>query len=673
VIGSKRLLDAWLAPEDAGTPVACVATSFAFEPDFFEGQCLPRFLGINGVRGETPGLEYVLEEEERLAEVPVSVLVDRTQNPENRNLRWDLLPVGLRIGGLVHAKITLLAWERYVRVMISSANLTRAGFRSQIEACVALDAFTGSELPEGLFLDSLSAIERIASLRPSEVADLGPVSRLTRSLEQVRRLVAGFELPEEAKATAPRIELVTGGPGRPVLQQLQGRCRHGVPRWADVLSPYFDAVADRPSPAAHALAELLAQTGERSLSVVVPAEQLPGRTIVRAPRAITQALPHGVEVSFRMLPVDETDEPRQLHAKAIVFGNREWVVGMIGSSNFTAAGLGLVPNAHAEINIVMSASASSVTGQALLGLIPEGPVLEPDDVEWEVQEDEDESAELPVPWGFAECLAEPGERVKLRMWLKPEDLPSRWTLLTPADVIVLEAEEWLELGEPRQLTRTLEQAVIPAWLKVQWYRDEEEHIAEWAVNVLDPAALPPPDELRDLPAALLIKVLASSRPIHEALARELELREKGFGPGDLPPELDPLKRYSSTGQLLRRAREVSAALEGLRRRLEQPVSSVASLRWRLNGPVGPIALANALVRDVRSEAFVPGEPSFILAELALTLSRTDWEATGRIIGVRTVRKEARSVLKTLSKLAAETETEPRLSDYVGQAFAEVSA
>ena len=672
MIDSKRLLDTWLAPEDAGPPVACVATSFAFEPDFFEGQCLPRFLGINGVRGETPGLEYVLEEEERLAEVRVSVLVDRTQNSENRNLRWDLIPVGLRTGGLVHAKVTILAWERYVRVLVGSANLTRAGFRSQIEACVVLDAFAGSELPEGLFLDSIDAIERIASLRPTEVADVGPAGRLTASLNQVRTLVTGFGLQEERKASAPRIELVAGGPGRPVLQQLQGMCRSGVPRWAEVLSPYLDAVADRPSPAAHALVDLLAQTGDRGLEVVLPVEQLPGRTIVRAPKAITQALPRGVDVSFRMLPIDQGDEPRQVHAKAIVFGNQEWVVGMVGSSNFTAAGLGLVPNAHAEVNIVMSASASSPTGRALLKLIPEGPELKPDEVEWEVQEDEDESAELPVPWGFAECLAEPGERVKLRLWLRPEDLPSQWTLLTPADVVVLDADEWRGAGEPRELTRKLEQNVIPAWLKVEWSKGKEIHVAEWAVNVLDPALLAPPDELRDLPAALLIRVLASSRPIHEALARELEVTGDGNG-AELPPDLDPLKRYSSTGQLLKRAREVSAALEGLRRRLEQPVSSVASLRWRLNGPVGPIALANALVRDVKSDSFVPGEPSFILAELALTLSRTDWEQTGRIIGVKPVRKELRAVLKTLSKLGAGMETEPGLRRYIKHALEQVSA
>lgn len=43
MIESRKLLEAWLPPEGAGRPVACLATSFTFDPDFFETQCLGRF------------------------------------------------------------------------------------------------------------------------------------------------------------------------------------------------------------------------------------------------------------------------------------------------------------------------------------------------------------------------------------------------------------------------------------------------------------------------------------------------------------------------------------------------------------------------------------------------------------------------------------------------------
>ncbi len=93
MIESGKLLDKWLPPEGVGQPIGCIATSFTFEADFFQEACLSRFLGFDGVRGETSELSYVIEEEERLAETSVTAIVDRSQNPGNRNLRWDLLAV----------------------------------------------------------------------------------------------------------------------------------------------------------------------------------------------------------------------------------------------------------------------------------------------------------------------------------------------------------------------------------------------------------------------------------------------------------------------------------------------------------------------------------------------------------------------------------------------------
>ena len=64
---SRKLLDAWLPPEGAGRAVACLATSFTFDPDFFEEDCLSRFLGLDWKRGEGDDLAFLIEQEERLA------------------------------------------------------------------------------------------------------------------------------------------------------------------------------------------------------------------------------------------------------------------------------------------------------------------------------------------------------------------------------------------------------------------------------------------------------------------------------------------------------------------------------------------------------------------------------------------------------------------------------
>ena len=117
-----------------------------FDPAFFEGDCLARFLGLDTARNEGNDLAFLIEQEEALAEARITVVVDRSYSAEGRSLRWDILPVGLR-GGVQHAKIALLAWERIVRVIIGSANLGQSAYRSQVETGLVLDAFDGSRVP----------------------------------------------------------------------------------------------------------------------------------------------------------------------------------------------------------------------------------------------------------------------------------------------------------------------------------------------------------------------------------------------------------------------------------------------------------------------------------------------------------------------------------------------
>lgn len=148
---SRKLLDHWLAAEGAGAPVACLATTFTFDPDFFEQDCLSRFLGLQTKQGEGNDLSALIEQEEHLAEVPVTAVVDRSYNAEGRSLRWDILAVGVR-GGLQHSKTAVLVWENSVRVLVGSANLTPAGYREQVEAGVVLEARRGSEIPAAIFL-----------------------------------------------------------------------------------------------------------------------------------------------------------------------------------------------------------------------------------------------------------------------------------------------------------------------------------------------------------------------------------------------------------------------------------------------------------------------------------------------------------------------------------------
>ena len=120
-------------------PVACLATTFHLRSRLLHSGlpvAVPQPVDRTSEGDRISSIAAVLEEEDRLSEAQVSVLVDRSSPAEKRNLRWDVLPVGVP-GGLLHAKVAALLWERSARIILGSANLTSAGYRRQVE--LALD------------------------------------------------------------------------------------------------------------------------------------------------------------------------------------------------------------------------------------------------------------------------------------------------------------------------------------------------------------------------------------------------------------------------------------------------------------------------------------------------------------------------------------------------------
>ena len=133
-----RLLDLEGGEEDFGRPLGCVTTSFTFDAELFEEQCLARFLSIQSNPNET-AKAYLIEREEKLSQCFACVLVDGAHVAPDRSLRWHMLPVTLPRGGVLHAKLTLLAWENCIRILIGSANLTEPAYRRNQEVMAVLD------------------------------------------------------------------------------------------------------------------------------------------------------------------------------------------------------------------------------------------------------------------------------------------------------------------------------------------------------------------------------------------------------------------------------------------------------------------------------------------------------------------------------------------------------
>ncbi len=115
-----------------------MATTYTLDPELFEEECLARFVGLE-TNPREDSWAYLVEREERLAQITALVLVDKDHVPTRRSLRWGLLPVRVRGGGVLHAKISILAWRHHVRVVVGSANLTEPGYRRNFEQVAVLD------------------------------------------------------------------------------------------------------------------------------------------------------------------------------------------------------------------------------------------------------------------------------------------------------------------------------------------------------------------------------------------------------------------------------------------------------------------------------------------------------------------------------------------------------
>jgi hypothetical protein len=198
---------------------------------------------------------------------------------------------------------------------------------------------------------------------------------------------------------------------------------------------------------------------------------------------------------------------------------------------------------------------------------------------------------------------------------------------------------------------------------VAWTKDSETLRSVWVVNVTNTAALPPPDELRQLNLDELLQVLTSARPYHEAVARVIRARD-----GKTKPEaisaMDPHKKVNTSNYLLRRMKRLSAALEGLRERMQRGVFSLDALLWRLRGPLGPLALAQRLAQEEGEAA------GFMIAEVATTLA--DGKPTfGSGLDTEVAEREIRTVLNELVDLARQRSAPANLASYVDDACKEI--
>jgi hypothetical protein len=575
---------------------------------------------------ESDAVSYLVEREGKLASSYSAVLVDRQHAGQKESLRWDVLPTRVPEGTL-HAKLSLLVWADAARLIVGSGNLTTSGYRQNLEVFGAVDFTRAERSRVDLAAQALDFFENCLEYTPRSRDGQGPAARVSQEISRVRAHIGSWPASE----SSADVSLALGTRTRSVIDQLvERKPTGGQTRTLWVVAPFYERDG-RSDEVVAALGRLVSQRGEREISLDVPAEPQPGgELIVRMSKKMFDGLERaGASVNLhRVLSMQRGEkadegEARPLHAKMFLLQNEPAATLMIGSSNCTAAGLGLGRARNFEANLVYQVKQTSSEYRSIQSTWPattEDAIVIDDRIRWEPQfEEGSDQAGSVLPIAFEEALFNASQPKELILQLG-KGLPTTWSIATEDGMPVVDSQQILEAGEHRLLWGDRPAPVV---LDVIWQSDGRFCAAAWPVNVLNPDALPPPEALQGLSLEELVEVLGSTRPLHEAVSKLLKKRSGNARTADI--ELDPHRRINTEEFLLRRTRRVALALDRLRERLERPALGEQAFCWRLEGPVGVVALADAFVKEARSS----GESAFFLAELVLMLQRVRPEMIAR--------------------------------------------
>jgi hypothetical protein len=639
------MLELWRPPQNAGDPIGCLTTTYTFNPTVFEEQCLARFMDIES-EPSREDLAYVIERESRLGSIYAGVLADHSQAGVVHSLRWDVLPVRIR-GGKQHSKVTLLVWNRHIRVVVASANLTEPGYRYNQEVTGTVDIKPADSDPEFL-AEVIRFLRALISVVPGAVDTVKPraIERAIAFLDETERLTRDWA-PRGRRGTMRQhfvctLPSIGGQAERSTLSEAINACsrRGRAPHTVWIASPFFD-MNDESAMVASTLCKSMGRGLTRDLLLCVPAAAT-GESVntarLAAPKAIFERpKQYGVSVSVGILPDKDGEKNQRIwHAKMLLLAADDYAALMVGSSNFTCAGMGIGRNRNAEGNLITLADRVSYGRESgnLEAIWPEFTKVEdPASAEWlgsaADPEEEGLAAMLPAPEGFLSATYQAGDTKKILLSVDPANLPIDWQVSACTDVrqIMLNANKWEADGRPPLIELPWDRDTVPERLVVEW----DGHEAYLPINVEDSSALPPPALLSSMSVEDLLRIWSSVDPGAAFRVWARQQQPTDLFDSDLdavtPVELDPLRMYNLATTFLHRVRHRARVLAQLRTNLQRPVSGQQALEWRLRGLVGIELLADRLLKEFLAAGENAGEALLSLADFLIVLSEVEYTPT----------------------------------------------
>lgn len=643
-IASRKLIDRLVAEDPArwGAMLGFVATTYELRPDFLEMDFLPSVFGLGAWDDRSWATRIALEK--RLFELDAAVLFMEAGRYRGRprSLRLDVRPAVSLPGAVLHAKVTLLVFERSVRLIVGSANLTKQGYRENREVIAVLTATPSSKKEAPLIAQALAGMETALA------AWLTPGARklVQRAREILQPWLSGTADADNSFVWSNR--------QLPLWREFVQRWPAGEPiKRVSIISPFWSQ--DASLTLSTFLAELKRAGGiapGAEVRLLTDAFENPdGRLIPVLPPAYLAQDWNALDVIATAQPVSPKVHPeelggmegftgtRALHAKVVLVEGARTGLAYLGSANFTAHGWGFLPDdapANTEAGLILRRSVRSPDLETLLPeLVGQPLVLSNADVH-AVRPPEIGPADEPWPDFIRQILLSPAsdnpDILQLRFEIAPDSRALLWSArLLGKDGIpgatLLDMDHTKDFGGdvitvslvPELLTRLLtDQEVLIAWNACPTGRP-------CPLNV-------EPSARHSLPISPGIQVIEENHLISyyqgrvawEALFPDPEVGGETQGGAAIPA---PVTGVDKSRIQSYQVREFVEALAGLNQDLESATQSEPAMRLALLGPVSPVALAQTILDAASTGRRTPTAAAFQLVEILACLRAAHGNST----------------------------------------------
>ena len=596
-MSQAKALESWRPPAHAGMAIGCLTTTYGVNMDLLHKHALGGFLAVEAdPEDEDEEFLFHIAFEEAAAQCEAIICyVDGAHvEPSIPSWRLDVVPVR---EVTFHPKVSLLVWEKHIRILVGSNNLTNDGYRHNREHVAALD-FHPSALHQDLFDGVLTWFESLGAA----YCDSATLTRQNALIAAARRISQAWELI--ALDDEMMLRWAFTGPGQPTLwDQLLSVLEPGE-LWSamQVISPFYAG----PDADNRPMEKLVSLPGSEGAVLRVlgrgTADDVQEFEGPESLRSIARAAGYRPQFYVSRMRDDVEKMDRSLHAKLLVLkGHTRWVA-LHGSSNFTNQGWGFSGRPNIEANLIVSATGTRRTKKMMDSWWNECQPIHVDESPRFLAQDaapgDDRPEDKKVLPAFFNRASWTGttERPVLQLYFDLNHAPpSTWAIQTTEGEGIMTADAWRSRGSEPDIQLEMPPSAFRHVLSVTGPEGQE---WLWPVSVEDHAQLPVPEELSSLDLEDLMRVFADNLSMRSLLKRmQSKQRFESIEQGQVAPELDPHRRVDTTGFILQRTRRLSYAFDGLKRRLSRLYFTEHQLEWGMQGPISPLSFARAILNE----------------------------------------------------------------------------